>query len=145
MDTALISALAALAGSATGGLTSFLSSWIGLQGQLKSQLYLTSKQRREDIYRDFIVEASSLYIDAMTRDTPELPKTIILYALISRMRILSSARVIDEAEKVTRLIVDLYPEANKTFEEIRTLANDHKLDPLKAFAQACREELEVQR
>jgi hypothetical protein len=87
-------------------------------------------------------EASSLYIDALTRDTPDLSKTIKLYALISRMRVVSSSKVIEEALKVGQLIVASYTEPNKSFEEIRAMASERALDPLCAFSEACREELQ---
>jgi hypothetical protein len=78
MDTAYLSALAALAGTAVGGLTSFFSSWLGQNAQLKAQLFLQEKGRRQELYRDFVDEASRLYIDALTNDQPDLSKTIAL-------------------------------------------------------------------
>jgi hypothetical protein len=142
MDPAYLSALAALAGSIIGGTTSFFSSWLGQGAQLKAQLLLHDKGRRQELYRDFVDEASESYIDALTRDTPDLSKTIMLYALISRMRILSSPKVVEEADKVARMIVDSYPEPNKTFSELRTMMNENALDPLRGFAEACREEMQ---
>jgi hypothetical protein len=141
MDAAYLSAVAALAGSAVGGLTSFFSSWLGQSGQLRAQLLLHDKNRRQELYRDFVDEASRSYIDALTRDTPDLSKTIALYALVSRMRILSSPKVVDEARKVVRLIVDTYPEPNKTFNDLRAMTHEHALDPLRDFSESCREEL----
>jgi hypothetical protein len=141
VDTAYVSALAALAGSVIGGLTSFFSSWLSQGAQLKAQLFVHDKGRRQELYRDFVDEASRSYIDALTRDTPDLSKTIALYALISRMRILSSPTVIEEADKVARLIVDSYPEPNKTFDDLRLMLNRNALNPLHSFSDACREEL----
>jgi hypothetical protein len=97
MDTAYLSALAALAGTAVGGLTSFFSSWLGQSAQFKAQLFLQEKGHRQELYRDFVDEASRLYIDALTNDQPDLPKAIALYALVSRMRILSSPKLVEEA------------------------------------------------
>ncbi len=116
MDTAYLSALA---GTAVGGLTSFFGSWLGQSAQFKAQLFLQEKGRRQELYRDFVEEASKVYIDALTNDQPDLSKTIVLYALLSRMRILSSPKVVEEADKVVRLIVDSYPRPNKTFSELR--------------------------
>jgi hypothetical protein len=143
MDSAYLSAIAALAGSAIGGATSFLSSWLGRGAQLRSQLVIYDKSRRQELYHEFVDEASRLYIDALVRDTPDLSKTINLYALISRMRILSTRHVVDEAEKVARLIVDSYPEPNKSFDEVRAMVDRHALDPLQGFSDACREELQT--
>ena len=142
MDAAYISALAALAGSVIGGVTSFWSSWFGQKAQIRSQLVVAGRVRRSEVYRDFIAEASALYIDAMTRNTPDLTRMITLYALISRMRILSAPEVVDEAEKVARQIVELYPEKNKDFNDIRAMVQHRALDPLHSFAECCREELE---
>jgi hypothetical protein len=141
MDAAYLSAVAALAGSAVGGLTSFFSSWLGQSSQLRAQLLLHDKGRRQELYRDFVDEASRSYIDALTRDTPDLSKTITLYALVSRMRILSSPKVVEEARKVVRLIVEAYPTPNKTFNDLRVMMNEHALDPLRGFSESCREEL----
>ena len=107
-------------------------------------MLLFDKGRRQELYREFVDEASSLYIDALTRDTPDLSKTIKLYALISRMRVVSSSKVIEEALKVGQLIVDSYTEQNKSFEKIHAMVNERALDPLCAFSDACREELQLE-
>ena len=143
MQTPLLAALAVLSGSAIAAAASFLSSWLGHNTQFRIQLFLQSKSRREKLYGEFIEEASQSYIDAMTRDTPDLPKAIRLYALISRMRLLSSTTVIEQAEKVARLIVDSYPEPNKTFDDLRMMMNKAAMDPLRAFSEVCRQELEL--
>jgi hypothetical protein len=142
MNPASLSALAALSGSAVGGLTSFFSSWLGQSGQLRSQLFLNDKGRRQELYREFVDEASRLYIDSLTRDTPDLTRLVALYALISRMRVLSSPKVIEEAETVGQLIVRSYPEPNKTFADLRAMVYEHAFDPLRSFSESCREELE---
>ncbi len=54
MDTAYLSALAALAGSSVGSLTSFLSSRLGQSAQLKAGLVLHDKGRRQELYHDFV-------------------------------------------------------------------------------------------
>jgi hypothetical protein len=143
VNVATLSALAALAGSAIGGLTSFLSSWVSQSAQLKAQLFLRDKSRRQKLYRTFVEEASRMYIDALTHDAPDLSKTVTLYALISRMRVISSPRVVAEADKVARLIVDSYPEPNKTFAELRQMMNVNAFDPLRGFAESCREEMQA--
>ncbi len=109
MDTAYLSALAALTGTAVGGLTSFFSTWLAQNAQFKAQLFLHDKGHRQELYRDFVDEASQLYIDALTNDQPNLSKTITLYALVSQMRFISSPKVIEEAEKVVRVILETYP------------------------------------
>jgi len=89
----------------------------------------------------FWAKASKPYIDAVTSDKSELSKVFTLNALISRVRMLSSPDVIEAAESVARLIVDSYPEPNKTFNDVRVMMDKHTLDPLRDFSEACREEL----
>jgi len=74
MNPASLSALAALSGSAVGGLTSFLSSWLGQNTQLRSQVFLNDKSRRQELYREFVDEASNGYIDSITSKTPDLTR-----------------------------------------------------------------------
>jgi hypothetical protein len=141
VEAAYLSAIAALAGSAVGGFTSFLSSWLSQSAQLKARLFLHDKGRRQELYREFADEASKSYIEAVTSDTPDLSRTMAVYALINRMRVLSSPKVIQEAERVAQLIVDSYSKENKTFDDLRILMDEHSLDPLKEFSECCREEL----
>lgn len=143
MNPASLSAIAALSGSAVGGLTSFLSSWLGQNAHLRSQVFLNDKNRRQELYREFVDEASKGYIDSITTNTPDLTRLVALYALISRMRSLSSPKVVAEAEKVAQLIVRSYPEPNKTFADLRPMITANAIDPLRSFSESCREELEA--
>ena len=59
MDIAYISALSALAGSVVGGLTSGITTWLGLRTQMRAGQLAHNKSQREDLYRDFIVFTSS--------------------------------------------------------------------------------------
>ena len=142
MDAAYLSALAALAGTAVGGLTSFLGSWLGQRAQAKAQLFLHDKGCRQELYREFIDAASQLFIHALTNEQPDLPKAIAFYALISRMRVLSSREVIEEAEKVARQIGDTHPRPSIPYSELRDMMREHSLDPLRYFSESCREELQ---
>jgi hypothetical protein len=56
--------------------------------------------RRDDLYRDFIVAASKAYGNALLSNEPEMSQLIALYAMVSRMRVLSSPRTVASAEKV---------------------------------------------
>jgi hypothetical protein len=53
MEAAYISALAALAGTAIGGLTSFATSWMTQQAQTRSQRLAAEKEKREDLFGRF--------------------------------------------------------------------------------------------
>ena len=143
MDSAYLPALAALAGSATGGLTSLASAWLTLRRQGRTTRLSRDRARRQKLYRLFIDEASKLYADSLVHDEAEVSALVRAYALISRMRVQSSSAVVEKAEAVIRMIVDTYFTPNKTFPELRKLMNSHAIDPLRAFSEECRAELQA--
>jgi hypothetical protein len=142
MDAATISALAALGGALIGGLTSFLTSWLIQRAQARMQQLAHKLTRREELYKDFIEEASRLYADSLIHDTPEVSQLIRLYAMINLMRVVSPTTIVEGAEKVGRMIVNTYLEPNKTFPELRDMVNSGAMDPLRDFSEACREEIQ---
>jgi hypothetical protein len=141
MNPAYLPALAALAGSAVGGLTSLASAWLTQFRQDRAARLSKDKARRQKLYWQFIDEASKLYADALVHEEAEVSALVSIYALISRMRILSSAAVIEKAEVVIQMIIDTYFIPNKTFAELQKLVHSNAMDPLRAFADECREEL----
>ena len=58
------------------------------------------------------------------------------------MRVLSSARVVDSADQIVKKIINAYLEPNKTFPELRQMANSGLIDPLRNFSEVCRAESE---
>jgi hypothetical protein len=140
---AYLSAVAALVGTFVGGITSIATSWLGQQRQTKEQRRARQKAEVEALYKLFILEASKLYGDALEHNTTEIPKLIDIYATLNRMRVLSSPKVIAEADNALRVIMDTYAKENTTFSGIRQLINHGFPDPLRAFSQACHEELKM--
>ena len=141
MNLAYLTALAALAGSAVGGLTSLASAWLTQHRQDRARQLSQDKVRRQKLYKQFIDEASKLYADALVHDEAEVSALVSVYALISRMRVLSSPAVVEKAEAVVRMVVDTYFAPNKTFPEVRKLMDSHAIDPLRTFSEECRAEL----
>src|SRR5215475_2561040 len=141
MDPAYFSAFAALAGSAIGGLTSLGASWLTQRTQVRAQQLTHDIARREELYKYFIEEASKLYADALEHDTADTSKLVALYALVSRMRVMSSPPVVEKADRVMRAIVDTYLGPNKTFRELAEMTDLQEIDILRDFGEACREEL----
>ena len=93
------------------------------------------------MYRDFIDEASRLYTDGYEYDKADASKLVNLYALVSRMRVRSSPRIIESADKVCRVIIETYLSPNKSFCDLPQFLDDSTMDPLREFSNACREEL----
>jgi hypothetical protein len=114
MNASVITALAALAGAAIGGLTSVFASWLAQHAQARAQWVAQDKLRRQELYKEFIEAASKCYVDALQHDEADIPALVELYVRVGRMRILSSPKVVDSAELVTRTIVDSYLVPNKT-------------------------------
>jgi hypothetical protein len=141
MDTAYVSAIAALVGSAIGGLTSLATSWITQREQFKKQQLGHDLNKREELYTFFIEEAARLYTDAYEHDQVEASKLVTLYALISKMRIVSSPAIIESADKVARRIIETYLGPNRTFRDITEILDNDAMNPLREFSNACRGEL----
>ena len=62
--------------------------------------------------------------------------------MMSLMRVISSTRIVQDADKVIRMIVNTYPGPNKTFPELQNMVNSGGIDLLRDFSEACREELQ---
>jgi hypothetical protein len=140
MNSVYLPTLAALSGSAIGGLTSFASAW--LTSTIRTAPGgVGRKGPRQKLYKQFIDEASKLYADALVHDRAELSALVSVYALISRMRVVSSPAVIEKAEAVVHLIIDTYFTPNKTLSEFRELMNGDTVNPLRIFSEQCRAEL----
>src|SRR5262249_45223440 len=56
--------------------------------------------RRQNLYKEFIELASKLYIHALQNDKADVSALMGLYAEISKMRVLSTARVVDSADQI---------------------------------------------
>ena len=141
MNAAYVSALAALAGSVIGGLTTFAAAWVTQRQQANVQVLLQEKTRRQDLYKQFIEEASELYVDALMHDQFAIPPLVSLYAAVNKMRVISSTGIVERADKIVRTILETYYLPNKTLPELRAMVESGLLDPLRDFSEACRKEL----
>jgi hypothetical protein len=142
MNASIISALAGLIGAAIGGLTSGLAAWLAQKTQAHLQWLVYERNRRQDLYKEFIEAASRCYADALFHEKAEIPELVELYAKIGRMRLLSSPSVIASAEQIGRKINETYLEPNKTFPEVQQMIDSNTIDILGDFSKACREEFE---
>ena len=142
MDVAYISALSALAGSVVGGLTSGIGTWLNQRFQAKNATLEHEVSRRQELYKDFILAASKTYAEALVTNEPKIEELIGLYAMISRMRVMSSPRIVSCAEQALLETTGAYSEPNRTVPELRELIKvGTRIDPLKDFAEAVREEV----
>jgi hypothetical protein len=144
MDSALLSALSALAGSAIGGLTSGLASLINQRAQARFGMRAHEIERREALYREFIVAASKAYGEAIMSSEPQVHDLIALHAMISTMRTLSAAETVECAERIMQTTLATYQGPNHdVFEFHALIRSGGTVDPLKEFSEAARAELRL--
>ena len=141
-DGSIVTALAALAGTAVGGFTSVIAGWLSQRLQVRAQWFARENNRRQVLYREFIEEASKCYIDALQHDDADIPGLVGLYAKLGRMRVLSSDPVVRSADEIAKKILDTYLEPDKSFTELRDMTKNGTIDLLHQFSIACREEFE---
>jgi len=141
MDTALVGAMSAVMGSLVGGSASVVTTWMAQKTLNRREVLREELRKREALYGEFIGECAKLFMDAFTHAL-EKPETLLpVFALINRIRLCSSRKVLAEAERLLGRLTDQYFANNMTVEELRKLAHTEQADPLSAFGEACRAEL----
>jgi hypothetical protein len=141
MSPGATAGLAAVFGSLVGALGSSTSTWITQRHQDRRDVLAKKIVRRETLYSDFINESARLLVDAAAHNASDPKNLIPAYALLSRIRLSSSPKVLQAAEGVVKRIVETYPQPNLTAEQIQSVAVSGE-NPLKDFSDICRAELE---
>jgi hypothetical protein len=142
MDPAILSASAAVLGSLAGASASLATAWLNQKTQAKRVSVQVETRKREELYADFLTECSKLALDALdhTLDRPETLQQA--YTLVNRIRLTSSDAVLHAAEATIQEILATYRAPNIPIEKLRDMALAEIHDPLKAFSEACRYELQ---
>jgi hypothetical protein len=143
MDPAILSASAAVLGSLAGGSASLATAWMNQRVQGKRVTAQIETRKREQLYADFLTECSKLALDALDH-TLDRPETLQLaYTLVNRIRLTSSDAVLHTAEAAIQAILATYRAPNIPIEKLRDMPLAEIHDPLKAFSEACRYELQL--
>jgi hypothetical protein len=122
MNPTIITALAAIFGSLSGGLASGVSTWITQRHQSRHDLLARKIMLREQLYSDFISESTRALAVAMQHNLKDASALTPAYALLSRIRLSSPEAVLASADKVLKSIVTTYADPNLSPEEIRARA-----------------------
>jgi hypothetical protein len=141
MDSTVVTALAAALGSLVGATASIGTTWLS---QTRQSIRATAEwklRERESLYKEFIMEASRLFGDAMVNTLDRPDQLVALYGILSRIRHISGDEVLSTAVGCCHRIVGLYRRPNMTAEQIRAAFEANEFDPLKEFSAACRMEL----
>jgi hypothetical protein len=142
MNNDYVSAIAPLAGSAIGAVAFFATTWLTQHAQQRAHRFGQAMARREHLYGDFIEEASKLFTDALTHELDDPSKFVRLYALVGKLRLFASVDVISRAEEVMQSIAETYNLPNRDLRNLQEM-QEQDVDVLRAFSEACREDLRV--
>ena len=97
---------------------------------------------RQTLYSEFIAECARLLVDVFQHSL-EKPDTFApVYELVNRIRLCATKPVVHEAQQLVAYITEQYFSNNLSVQELRRLARSGEADPLKAFGEACRAELQ---
>jgi hypothetical protein len=66
---------------------------------------------------------------------------VAMYALVNRIRLFASDRVLEAAEAFVKKVVETFGETNMSIDQIKSAALEQHADPLNDFALKCRAEL----
>ena len=141
MDSTVVTALAAALGSLVGATASIGTTWISQRRQSIRASAEWKLRDHESLYKEFIMEASRLFGDAMMKSLERPDQLVGLYGIFSRIRLISGDEVLSKAVGCCHRIVELYRQPNMTADQIRAAFEANEFDPLKEFSAACRAEL----
>ena len=144
MNPAILSATVGLLGSLVGGASTFAASWLTQRAQLRTHVIVQQSAKREALYAEFIIEASTRVAEAWSRQADGPAAVAALYSAVSRMRLTSSAEVIAAADEVIRQIIESYAAPDRSFDDLRrSLRGGEFHDPIRQFSEVCRRELDA--
>jgi len=141
MGAATLSALSALAGAVVGALGGIITTWLTNFAQERARRMEHAISHRENLYGEFIEEASRIFSDALGHKLEDVSKLVKLYALLSKLRLFAPADVLFAADAVLERLIQTYemPDA-----DIRVLIRTEavrNLDVLRTFSEVCRKGL----
>ncbi len=142
LDTSIIVASAALAGSVVGGCASVMATLFGQRLQARWSRMAAELDEQEELYRKFVEEAVPLFIDALDQTAVDPAKVMPLFSVLGCIRLTSSDEVLRAAEDMGKQLLEAYAEPPK--DPVKVLQeffkNPERLDPLLKFTLTCRRE-----
>ena len=141
MDPAYISAFSALAGALIGSLASFSTSWVTQRTQIRHTQSEAERARLEALYSEFITESARLLGDALSNQKDDVADMVGLYALVGRMRLVSSPAVVAAADQIIIGIITTYQGPNLALHEMHEYVREGRMNYLVQFGEAARADL----
>src|SRR5260370_19458614 len=119
MDSTFVTALAAALGSLVGATASIGTTWLSQRRQSIRATAEWKLRERESLYKEFIMEASRLFGDAMVNSLDRPDHLMALYGHLTRIRLISRDDVLSKAVGCCHRVVGPYRGPNMTAERIR--------------------------
>jgi hypothetical protein len=142
VDTAIVTAIAAVGGSVLGGMASLTATNLAQRDQGRRERLLKEQDRRENLYVKFIKVAADRYVDALDHTLDNPTALMEFFSLVGRIRLFSTREVLLRAEAVAAHLIDRYRQP--PLDAIEALARRNDIvAPLAAFTEACRLEREA--
>jgi len=108
--------------------------------QARSERVSLELAKREELYGEFIEEATPLFAD-IEKTEFDPAKIFDLYSILGRIRLSSSDEVLREAEEVIANLLKCYSNPVLEVRVLMEQAARHEVpDPIEKFTQACRRE-----
>lgn len=141
----LVGPVSGMLGALLGGSASLVAAIYTHRGQDRLQRVAAEVTKREAVYADFVMHASTLLVRAYTLDEVTLSgDEQHLIGLITRMRFFAPHNVVATAEEVLRAIVDIALKPSIELRQLATEALSKSLDPdpLLKFSLLCKADLD---
>jgi hypothetical protein len=145
IDPVLLGPVSALLGALIGGGASLLGAVYTQRSRDRVQRVASEIAKRETVYADFVMSASSLLLNAYTHDEISLGgDEQRLIGLINRMRLFAPTDVVEGAEAVLRAIAEILLKPSVELRQLAKEALSKSLDPdpLLKFSSICRADLD---
>jgi hypothetical protein len=126
-------------------MTPIVSNYLIQRGLTERELLTREFAERQSLYSEFIRFGTTLYVNATTKEPEDgnFDDLVALHALVSRIRLYSSAPVVKAAQEFASLVTEKYGSAAISMEDLRSATLKPHVDPLTAFSIECRQELEA--
>jgi hypothetical protein len=145
ISPAIVGALSALLGAIIGAAASLAAAIYTQRYQNRLQRVAGETSKRETVYAEFIMSASSLLLKAYVTEGFKLNgEEQHLIGVLNRMRLFAPPAIVDNADAVIRRIIEisLQPSLDLKKHTVVDMAKNRDSDLLLPFSQACRVDLD---
>ena len=124
-----------------GGSASVATAWITQKHAQQARRNSGRARQARGALRRIHQRMFERVMDSLERNLDKPETLLSIYALLNRIRLCASAAVLTQAEELVKFIMEQYFAPNVSLEEFHERVHSGEIDPLKAFSEACRQEL----